>query len=532
MNNLVNLVKVKSAQLIFFNVGQGNCTIMKVFETHVDPSQNPHVWLVDAGSGENPFPVLSFDKKLEKKRDQQALEIYDYLVDQAPPATLHIVISHFDTDHYVLVNLVYKMCKERSELKNVKVKFYTNLPENVHLKDYSIIVGENDEHVRIEGQAKGTVFDWDGRKLENFNTGPVHFINTSFVGDEEGEKKKRGRKAKSSEEDSKDGDGGKETQDKKKNDRSLVVKFNHKPFSALIPGDATKDTYERCLQDELKATILLLSHHGAETHGSNSVEIIKNRIKPDYIVCSSHIQSHFGHPTPKTVEIVRDYFGGKTMQPTDEIYHLLYFDTSFDYTNIGNVEAPGCNKNFFSVFTMTEKQKSGNTNINFKTFFATSYPFFHTGSNGTIVFDWEPNSSTPQYHFYDPTLEDKFYLRNPFNLITENVIQPKTKLMDSLVTFFKDRDKLGPYDLVALNYMGKDVASWNNFKKEFPGLENLRAINLTHSDFKDLGLEFVDELLNHPKLFKIAILENQFDKKKLEVDKAKAQKYLKRLLGY
>ena len=81
---------------------------------------------------------------------------------------------------------------------------------------------------------------------------------------------------------------------------SLVLRIsseNH-DHSVLLTGDAENATFSGLEKEELKSTILVAPHHGAQTKNSYSDDIIK-KIKPKYVVLSADGASH---PAPYTVE--------------------------------------------------------------------------------------------------------------------------------------------------------------------------------------------------------------------------------------
>lgn len=79
------------------------------------------------------------------------------------------------------------------------------------------------------------------------------------------------------------------------NDDSTVIKIVNGESSALLTGDATEHTYNSIKKnfgnnkEFLKSKILLLSHHGTKTNGSNSKEWL-GLIQPEFVAVSNSIK--------------------------------------------------------------------------------------------------------------------------------------------------------------------------------------------------------------------------------------------------
>lgn len=70
------------------------------------------------------------------------------------------------------------------------------------------------------------------------------------------------------------------------NDNGLILRYRHGNFTALFPGDISKDLEQKLVKSitDLKATIFLASHHGSST--SNSIEFL-SAVQPEVMVVSS-----------------------------------------------------------------------------------------------------------------------------------------------------------------------------------------------------------------------------------------------------
>jgi len=75
--------------------------------------------------------------------------------------------------------------------------------------------------------------------------------------------------------------------------------------SVILTGDATQATINRIMdnyasnRDFLKTNVLLASHHGASTHGSNSLQWL-HLTQPEYVLISNGFS--YGHPSPEAYE--------------------------------------------------------------------------------------------------------------------------------------------------------------------------------------------------------------------------------------
>lgn len=88
-----------------------------------------------------------------------------------------------------------------------------------------------------------------------------------------------------------------------KNKESLVMKIQNGSSSMILTGDATQATTNKIFgnyhQSFLKSEILLASHHGSSTHGSNSQEWL-DLINPRYVLISNGLS--YGHPSEEAYE--------------------------------------------------------------------------------------------------------------------------------------------------------------------------------------------------------------------------------------
>ena len=88
-----------------------------------------------------------------------------------------------------------------------------------------------------------------------------------------------------------------------KNDDSLVLRLRYEDHAVLLPGDAEKDAEREMLsesgQDELRAEVLKVGHHGSRN--STTPEFLA-AVKPRLAVISVGEDNRYGHPNPELLE--------------------------------------------------------------------------------------------------------------------------------------------------------------------------------------------------------------------------------------
>ena len=91
-----------------------------------------------------------------------------------------------------------------------------------------------------------------------------------------------------------------------KNDHSLMLSIDYGDFRAIFPGDATATSQDAAMAnfpgDYLYSTVLIASHHGANTHGSNNDRWARATL-PQYVVYPAG--ASYGHPRCEVVETFR-----------------------------------------------------------------------------------------------------------------------------------------------------------------------------------------------------------------------------------
>ena len=91
-----------------------------------------------------------------------------------------------------------------------------------------------------------------------------------------------------------------------KNDHSLMLSIDYGDFRAIFPGDASAKSQDAAIanfpDDYLYSTVLIASHHGANTHGSNNDRWARATL-PQYVVYPAG--DSYGHPRCEVVETFR-----------------------------------------------------------------------------------------------------------------------------------------------------------------------------------------------------------------------------------
>lgn len=109
------------------------------------------------------------------------------------------------------------------------------------------------------------------------------------------------------------------------NDDSMIIKIIYKGKSIIIPGDAETGNWKVVKDEDIKADYLMLSHHGASTNGSTTLELL-NRIKPKACFISAGFVNF--HPKMEVIDYLLKYFKEEKYNTTP------HFITFFDKTTL------------------------------------------------------------------------------------------------------------------------------------------------------------------------------------------------------
>jgi competence protein ComEC len=78
-----------------------------------------------------------------------------------------------------------------------------------------------------------------------------------------------------------------------RNDESLVMKLTYGKTSALLEGDAEKKSEQQIAEEDPKADLLKVAHHGSAT---STIPLLLNRVHPRFAVISVGARNTYGHP--------------------------------------------------------------------------------------------------------------------------------------------------------------------------------------------------------------------------------------------
>jgi len=425
----LNLNQPEHIELYFVNVGQGNCSLLKLYDKD---KTKCHVWIIDAGSNHHPYNVFTLTEDKDKKNSPPHMNIRHFIGDSDSINSINVVISHFDEDHYNNISTVLSTLINK---ESIPIRFFTNLGKNQKLAQKKIFAGKKDEHYKIRDE-KFAFFNWDGT-LNTTKNGQIRFLNTDFL---------------------QNGDD---------NDNSLVVKFNF-GIKGVIPGDATEKTLDLIDQlDLIDTDIFLLSHHGATNRFNTCGEF--EYMSPKYIICSAHIKSKHDHPTIETVNEIQKYFNkqsekakesenknkdkkGDGMKVEEQKYHLLMVNKCLKNLEIGKPDSK-TNSEFLPLANVAQHVKKDLPDIE-KTIFATTSNFYHTASNGTIKFSWKITDKKPTISFYEKKIERKDeFLKKETILKRLRFTDPNFKILALYLIGVTKKDPIFTHESLTKNFI-------------------------------------------------------------------------------
>ncbi len=257
-----------------FNVGQGNGTLITF--------PNKPSMLIDLGTSQ------SAGEESPKKNKENIIKRALQALEKADSKELIIIASHSDQDHCNLITEFAQRCLQKKyELKVIlggRRAHYEN-------KDFGQSFKELEENCSSFEYRKGI------KEFKEFCK--THLPDYCSI-------------------------LAAETKNKESNDNSIVVRVADGTFSCLLLGDATKKITENLKAEDLASEVVVLSHHGAETHGCTTAELLE-KINPSYIVVSAGMYGGKLHH-PRALPIIHsvDHLKRKTilMKP-----HMVnYFD--------------------------------------------------------------------------------------------------------------------------------------------------------------------------------------------------------------
>ncbi len=303
----------------FFNVGQGNCTVvyfgknrpLLIVDAGSSAEDRSHESSVAMGGGviagagagggdDDDEAIAAADFKTRRIRD-----ISDSIKRDVPSKMLsglphiNVVISHGDIDH---CNWMVNLVESVGDKKRVRGLLGGSVD------DYS---GEELEPVRefvdrIKRMSDGNVYVKDYGEEEIQPLYPGGDILCSILASD--------------------------TRTRDKNRHSIVLEVGKGPFSAILTGDAPgkvmdeipAEKYSRLPDDGIR--IFQASHHGADSHESNSADLFA-ALQPHYCVISAGSRRDYGHPRQRMIINSLDSSNIKE----NSVPHLLQYYSDYSF---------------------------------------------------------------------------------------------------------------------------------------------------------------------------------------------------------
>jgi beta-lactamase superfamily II metal-dependent hydrolase len=356
----------------FIDVGQGNCTIIKVYEK---PTAF-HCWIFDGGSSHYPNYI--------RAQPTKCIEICKKLITLiGEPLTLNVIISHPDADHYNFLRILFSYTRS-SDLFCLRkryplCKFYINklFCENKPFVDHFLKITKKNKFIRgtaiplqmidLIPVEKGIGFSWDGtikeppppspNNIQNALSGSnapqqnqqtqnnydIYLLNCipditeKDQGKKETEKKTNKTKKNDDNDNDNDDDANDDEEEKNKspkennegdhNTHSLLVQITYCNNIILLTGDATEKTF-KWAKNVLPKKVLCLQvpHHGAD--GSLNEELLLTdppSIDAELIIISSHIDASYRHPKPTLIDLCLKHLAKRKKPSQRQSWHLVPF---------------------------------------------------------------------------------------------------------------------------------------------------------------------------------------------------------------
>lgn len=329
---IIHAAQVTGMEVTFFNVGQGNCTLVTY------PGQK--TMLVDAGSSKAP---LNDPAKTQVVRD-----IIKGIKEKTPDKQLFVVASHADKDH---INLLTSICAPLLKEKFTLEFLLGGTPASYEKKDGKELLAFLEKHKKTCKKTFASDITGDGKTHEKefSKIVPPYSKVLAAITSADGKK------------------------NVDPNDTSIVLKVREGHFSALLPGDATGNVTEPLIKNSrlsLLSSVYELSHHGAETHNATTLPLLL-AINPKVLIISSGLfEGKFMHPRFETIKTSIEYCvkrNGAEARP-----HLL----TYQHTNgIRPYKGKADNNRFNVVAINTDGFATAQT----------TFPIYHTADVGTIT---------------------------------------------------------------------------------------------------------------------------------------------------
>lgn len=220
------------------------------------------IYFIDVGQGDSTLIVTPKNKKILIDGGEGTPEVLlSYLLDRRINKIDYIIISHFDSDHCNgLIEII-----EKIKVKNIIISRQSE--ESEEYKKILNIIKQKNIKVSIVKE-KDKIFIEKDFYIEILN--PAEELAFQDL-----------------------------------NNNSIVAKLIYINFSMLFTGDIEKaeENLINKYKNNLKSTILKVSHHGSKT--STSEEFLKY-VKPEIALIGVGENNKFGHPNQSTIEKLKN----------------------------------------------------------------------------------------------------------------------------------------------------------------------------------------------------------------------------------
>lgn len=249
IKNVKNIIRIIIAFLIII------CTTTRLIGI-INPKLK--IYFIDVGQGDSTLIVTPRNKKILVDGGEGKTEVLlPYLLNRRINKIDYIMISHFDSDHCNgLIEVI-----EKINVKNIIISRQSE--ESEEYKNILNIIKQKNIKVSVVKE-KDKIFIEKNVYMEILN--PAEKLEFQDL-----------------------------------NNNSIIAKLVYMNFSMLFTGDIEKseENLTNKYRDNLKSTILKVSHHGSKT--STSEEFLKY-VKPEIALIGVGKDNKFGHPNQTTIE--------------------------------------------------------------------------------------------------------------------------------------------------------------------------------------------------------------------------------------
>lgn len=317
---------VGKIEVNFYNVEQGNCTVVKW--------PNKGVMIIDGGTS-SPHTAIN-----RSKRASEISKEVDRML--TLPRRVDVVASHCDIDHYNLLQPIL------NGLTQVEFRFFlggkeedwrpnSNSPEETAKQSIKFLDFVRSKSTKV---FFGSAFSVGDQLLW-----PEHPLSDPSLSSQIAALSAQ-------------------TENENKNANSIILRLKFGSHSVLLTGDAPIEVTDKILESHppkaLESTIVQALHHGAP--GENSFPWAYYT-KPEYLVISAGQIIRYKHPPFKTLFLYYGVQNGrlKIIEPHEVTCTGSYFETS--PVVFSRVTYPNGDNPFYKVQTRYAIFNTNNTNL-------------------------------------------------------------------------------------------------------------------------------------------------------------------------